>query len=50
MSSKMIEWKNNSKTEWEIMKWTYNYTKHEVIRYFRNREGIVSKEPMQVKI
>ena len=43
MTTKIIEWKNKAKTEYEIMKWTYNYTNHSVVRYFKNADGIITK-------
>jgi len=44
MATRIIEWKNADKTEYEIMKWIYNYNKHEVYRYFRNSAGIITKD------
>lgn len=42
MVNRIIEWKNDN--EYEIMKYTYNYNVHNVVRYFRNQNGIVSKD------
>lgn len=41
MTTKIIEWKKNN--EYEIMKWVYNYSRHEVYRYFRDTEGKITK-------
>ena len=44
MATRIIVWKKDG--EWEIMKWVYNYNKHEVHRYFRNVEGKITKDKL----
>jgi len=44
MATRIIEWSKNG--ELEIMKWVYNYSVHEVYRYFRNKEGNITKHKL----
>ena len=50
MATRIVEWKNKENTEYEIMVYVYNYSIHRVIRYFKNAEGIITKDIMQVTI
>lgn len=40
MTTKIIEWNSKDGLEYELMKWTYNYSEHSVIRYFKTEKGI----------